>query len=423
MFRSLVRQSTPHATRRRCFLRCATLAVLGYAALAGCGKHAQMQTRPAPYVQTTLASFGPVQPWQTLAGVIAPYQNVSIQSTLAEPADAVYVHEGDVVHKGEVLAQLDTADLRAQLAADLATAQSDQAGTAHSFYQGTLAIAQGMDALRQAQETLANDRTNLSRDQALLAHGYISQQAVDAQATLVRNDEAAVAAAQANVSANGSIGASGLQAAAVAQSRAQERVALAQAQQVRVQIAKATITSPIDGIVVNRNLNPGEYPGSRDLFTIQQMTPAYAVLHASSSQVAHIQTGAPATVSVAGGSGLQVSGRVTGVLNPVVPGSTDFIVKILLANAGGRLHAGMVVTGRVRLPVLRGVRVPETAFIDDNHDSLLTVSGDGFVHTASVHEIGGDGVTSVVSGISPGTRVVSNGQISVGSGEKVSYTR
>ena len=35
---------------------------------------------------------------QSLAGVIAPYQNVAIASTLTEPTDVVNVQEGDVVH-------------------------------------------------------------------------------------------------------------------------------------------------------------------------------------------------------------------------------------------------------------------------------------------------------------------------------------
>ena len=62
--------------------------------------------------------------------------------------------------------------------------------------------------------------------------------------------------------ANGSsLSAPGLQQSSVAQAKAQEEVALAQAQQIRVSISKATIISPIDGVVVNRNLNPGEYPG------------------------------------------------------------------------------------------------------------------------------------------------------------------
>lgn len=405
-----------HRTTARLLLA-AALGIL----LAACAKHGQA-AKPPPYVDTAVASIGGISPSEQLAGIIAPYENVAIQSTLSEPADSVAVQEGDVVRKGQVLAVLDTADLQAQLQADLATAQSGGANTAHAEYQGSLTITQGVDQLRQAQATLQNDQTNLTRDLNLLKQGYISQQAVDQQQATVRNDQAAVASARAQVQANGSLSGQGLQASSVQQSRAQEQVALAQAQQIRVQIAKATIVSPIDGVVVNRNINPGEYPGNRQIFTIQQMNPVYAVLRASAGQVGGIRVGAPATIAVAGTSTpMRMSGKVSGVLNQLVPGSTDFTVKVLLPNAQSQLRSGMVVTGTIALPQLHGVRVPQTAFIDDNHDSLLTVSPNGIVGLAHVREIGNDGVTSVVSGITPGTRVVSNGQISVGDGEKVSY--
>ena len=397
-------------------LLCAVAIVLS---ISACSK--PKQKAAPPFVTTSVASFGTVSPSETLAGIVAPYENVAVQSTLSEPADSVAVQEGDIVHKGEVLAQLDTADLQAQLSSDMATAQSNGANTTHAVYQGSLTIAQGQDQLRQAQATLLNDKTNLQRDLNLLKQGYVSQEAVDQQQAVVRNDEAAVASAQSTVAANGSLSGQGLQSSSVQQSKAQEQVALAQADQVRVQIGKATLTSPIDGVVVNRNLNPGEYPGNRQLFTIQQMNPVYAVLRASSEQVTGIAVGSPATVTVAGAQGLQVSGKVDGVLNQIVPGSTDFIVKVLLPNPQSRLRSGMAVSGVVAKPSLRGVRVPVTAFVDDNHDSILTVGQDGIVKTVAVREVGNDGTTSVVSGVASGTRVVSNGQSSVGDGERVSY--
>lgn len=397
-------------------LLCAAAIVLSVSA---CGKPKPVAA--PPFVETTVASFGTISPSESLAGIIAPYENVAVQSTLSEPADSVDVQEGDVVHKGQVLARLDTSDLQAQLDSDMATAQSNGANTSHAVYQGSLSIAQGQDQLRQAQATLLNDNTNLQRDLNLLKQGYISQQSVDAQQAVVRNDQAAVASARSTVAANGSLSGQGLQSSSIQQSKAQEQVALAQADQVRVQIGKATITSPIDGVVVNRNLNPGEYPGNRQLFTIQQMNPVYAILRASSSQVTGIAVDAPATVSVAGAQDVRVAGKVAGVLNQIVPGSTDFIVKVLLPNTNSKLRSGMAVSGIVAKPSLRGVRIPVTAYIDDNHDSLLTVDGQGIVKTATVREIGNDGTTSVVAGVTPGTRVVSNGQSSVGDGERVSY--
>lgn len=407
-----------------------------FLAASGCGGRPAAQATQPPYVQTTLSSYGSVEPARRLAGVVAPYQNVAIQSSLSEPADTVYVREGDGVRAGEVLATLNTADLQAQLQSDLATANSNRANTVHTVYQGSLSIAQGVDtlradeaAVRQAQQTLNNDTLNLTRDQNLLAEGYIAQQAVDAQTTLVRNDQQALdtadanlAAARSNVAANGTLSGSGLQASAIQQSEAQEKVALAQADQVRVAIAKAEIVSPIDGVVVNRNLNPGEYPGSREIFTLQQVNPIYAVLHASSEEVVRIEKGAAATVTAADLTGNErFSGHVAGVLNQINPGSTDFEVKVLLANPGQRLRPGMVVQGTIATPPVTGVRVPVTAFTDDNHDAVITVQPDDTIKTVAVVEIGSDGTTSVVSGLPAGARVVSNGQTSVGDGEKVSY--
>lgn len=404
--------------------------------VAGCSGRAAPPPKQAPFVQTTVASFGDIQPDRRLAGVVAPYQNVAIQSTLAEPADSVYVKEGDAVRKGQLLVQLDTSDLQAQLQSDLATANSNHANTVHQTFQGSLTIAQGVDtvhtdeaAVRQAQQTLNNDTLNLSRDQNLLSQGYISQQSVDAQSTLVKNDEQALSTAKANlasaqstVQANGSLSGSGLASSAVQQSEAQESVAMAQAQQVRVQIGKAAIVSPIDGVVVNRNINPGEYPGNREIVTLQQINPIYAVLHASSEQVARILSGAIAEVMAPDLGGTQrFSGRVAGVLNQINPGSTDFQVKVLLMNPQQRLRPGMVVQGTVATLPIRGVRVPVAAFTDDNHDALMTVQPDGSVKTVKVAETGSDGTTSVVTGLNAGTRVVSNGQTSVGDGEKVSF--
>lgn len=390
--------------------------------LTGCGKRPQQRQAPTPYVATSVADFGQVMPASSLSGLIAPYEEVAIQSTLTEPADEVYVQEGDHVTKGEVLARLNTADLQAQLASDLATAQSNQANTSHTYYTGTASITQARQQVSAAQATLARDQGVLQRDKMLYRQGYVSLQQLQTDQAAVNNDAANVRAAQASVQANGSnINAPGAQSASVAQARAQVQVALAQGQQVRVQISKATIVSPVDGVIVNRNLNPGEYPGNRQIFTLQQVKPAYAVLRGSAAQVAGISTGSMAKISVVGAARTQLTGRVVGVLNEIQPGSTQFQVKVLLRNEDESLRPGMAVQGNVSLPAVRGVRIPETAFTDDNHDAVQIVQPDSTVKTVKVSELASNGTTSVVAGIASGTRVVSNGQSSIGDGEKVSY--
>jgi multidrug efflux pump subunit AcrA (membrane-fusion protein) len=360
---------------------------------------------------------------------------------LSEPTDTVNVAEGDRVSKGEVLALLDTADLDAQLAADLASAKSAAANTTHTAQGGTLTITQGDEtvqnsdaALRQAQLTLAKDTLDLRRYQQLAVKGYIANQTVAQQLALVRNDAQAVTSAQATlassnaaVTANGTLdqsgSGSGLQASSVEQARATEQVDLAQAQQVRTSIAKAAIVSPIDGVVVNRNLNVGEYPGTRQLFTLQQTDPIYAILRGSGSQIAQIAGGAPSTIVASDLGGRRVSGTVAGVLNEINPGSTDFVVKVVIRNANGRLRPGMAVAGVIDLPVVSGTRVPVTAFTDDGHGSVMIVAADGTVKTKTVTENGDDGKTAVVAGLAQGTRVITDGQSGVGDGEKVAFAK
>ncbi len=400
-------------------------------------------------IPTVAAKRTTVHASSTISGVIAPLQNVAITSQLSEPTVSVAVNEGDRVHAGEVIAVLDTADLRAQLAQDEATvvtdertAESDDAKVAQARYTQRLNIDQGGDqvqtaraALAQANQTLKNDQLNLQRDQQLLTSGYVAQQTVDQQQTTVINDQAAVRTAEANVRSavtnqqvNGT-DAEGLQAANVASAAADARAAhavvdqaRAAVQQVQTSIAKATIISPIDGVVVNRNVNPGEYPGSRTIFTLQQLNQVYAELNASSSDTFAIPVGAPVSLSVAGAGGQAYAGRVVAVLGQVTPGSTNFTVKVLVSNPDEKLQSGIPVTGVTSLPAVTGVGIPTTAFLDDTHTTVMIADDelvDTVAKTVNVREIGSDGTTSIVTGLNAGQSVVSNGQLGVTDGQSL----
>ncbi|MBV8602747.1 MAG: efflux RND transporter periplasmic adaptor subunit, partial [Candidatus Eremiobacteraeota bacterium] len=374
-------------------MRSSLAVVLLAAASAGCApQRPQRPPAPPPAVVAAVARPTSVRPSMTLSGIVAPAQSVAISSSLAEPAISVNVQEGDRVRAGQVLAVLDTSDLRATLDYDLRNAQANQAVTTQDVYSGQASIAQGSEQVRQAQAnlqsaqaTLANARRDLQRDQSLLAQGYLSQQAYQTQLTLVQNDDqavrnaqAALGSAQANQAANGTM-TQGLQAAKVAQARAQSQASLAQADQTKVSISKATIVSPIDGVVVNRNINVGEYPGTRQIFTLQETDYVFAILGASTSTVFQIRQGAPAFVSVNGRPGA-IRGTVVAVLDQLTPGSTNFAVKARVLNPGGILHSGMAVTTRIALAPLAGTGIPYTAFLDDNHNSVMAIGPDDTVH-------------------------------------------
>jgi HlyD family secretion protein len=400
-------------------------------------------------IPTATAKVTTVRASSSISGVIAPLQNVAITSSLVEPTDQVRVNEGDHVQAGEVIAVLDTVDLRAQLAqaqstvqTDIRTAASMDAKIATARYTQKLNIGQGGDqvhsmraALASAQQTLRNDQANLVRDQQLVTSGYIAQQTVDQQATQVANDRSAIRTAQANLASaitNQQVNGTervGLQAAnvqsAIADANAAHATigqAQAQVQQLQAQIAKATVVSPVNGVVVNRNLNPGEYPGSRTIFTIQQLDHVYAELNASSADTFAIPVGAPVSLTVAGNATRTYTGKVVAVLGQVTPGSTNFTVKVLVANPDGKLQSGLPVTANASLPPVHGVGIPTTAFLDDTHTTVMAADDelvDVVAKTVHVKEVGSDGTTSIVTGLKAGTSVITNGQLGVTDGQSL----
>jgi multidrug efflux pump subunit AcrA (membrane-fusion protein) len=413
-------------------VRTGVVAVLLASLAVGCAKSAPpKRASSSAVVPVVRAHAGVVMPASTLGGIIVPFQNVQLSSTLVEPAVSVNVNEGDHVTKGQLLAQLDTRDLEAQLKSDLGTAASDRAKASQTYDQASLTITQNSNSvnaaqatLRQAEATLGKDRLDLARYTALYKQGYVAQQQYQSEVTLVASDEQAVRAAQvtvqnarSQVAANGTTS-SGLQGAGVAAAQADEQTALGAAEQVRVQIAKAAIVSPIDGVVVNRNLNPGEYPGTRQLFTLQETDKMYAVLNGSGAQIVGVATGSPAKITSTDRATLSAAGKVVGVLDEVTPGSTNFVVKIVIPNPTGAFHSGMVVSGRVARPQSRGIVVPETAFLDTTKTTLQVVAN-GQVKTQNVVMVAEDGKNAVVRGLAQGVQVVANGQLGLADGQTV----
>ncbi len=386
---------------------------------------------PAPVsVQTVTAKRGTIAPYETLPGLIAPHQNVGLSSSLAEPAVAVNVREGDAVHQGEVIAVLATDDLEASLQSALQTAQEYRAKTAQTAYSGRLAIGQGGNQVRVARATLSQAQVTLVQAQQLLGREeqvsgtYLPVSTVEQQRTLVATDAQSVRSAQASLASavqnavvNGGPS-SGLQAANVAGARAAAESAAAQATLLERDIARATIRSPIDGYVINRNLNPGEYPSGRQIFTLQETAHVYAILRASSDQVFRIHVGASASIARTGGGHGSFAGTVSAVLGEATPGSTNFTVEADVPNDRGVLISGMPVVGSIAVPPVRGIEIPQTAFLDDNHDTIMAAV-DGKAKQIDVSLQGSDGKHAIVDGVTADTHVIVDGTSGIASGQTV----
>jgi multidrug resistance efflux pump len=374
----------------------------------------------SPRVSTFLAARGSLSSSRQLGGFIAPGQNVLITSALSEPAASVNVTEGEHVSRGDVLATFDVSDLRATYEADLHAALQADANAAKQQFAGAQTISAGSSAaanatstLAQAKQKLALDDLNLTRDAQLVKQQYIAQQAYDAQAQVVASDQASVSAAtaalnsaQLTVQTNGSQS-NGLQGATLESLREAAAQAHAVAGGVAAQIQRATVTAPVDGVITNRNINPGEYPGSRTLFTLQSVSLVYASLNASSSQLSGVSVGNAVAVRTQSGR-TSHSGRVVAVLGQAAPGSTNFTIKVGVENRLVTLLAGMAVTGTVTLKPQTGIKIPRSAFAGGTENSVGVVR-DGRYQTAAVTVLAEDGSDAIVDGLAPGTRIISNG--------------
>jgi multidrug efflux pump subunit AcrA (membrane-fusion protein) len=448
-------------------LRTVVLTLVAALLVAGCSRAPQPRRVATAQIPVTKAVPGSVTPRSTLGGIIVPFQNVQLTSTLVEPADAVYVSEGDHVSKGQVIAQLDTADLQAQLQSAVGTIASNTAKTKQTTFQSTLTIVQNNNSINsakatvgQTQQTLANDTVTLNRDAQLLKQGFLAQSIYDTAQTVVMNDQQAVRTAQVNlqntisqVQANGTTS-TGLQGATIDSVKAAEQTALGSANQLRVQIAKARIVSPIDGVVVNRNINPGEFPGTRQIFSLQQTDKVFAVLNGSGGQIVGVQTGSPVKIVSSDRATLSGNATVSAVLDQLTPGSTNFIIKAVLANPSGGFHPGMVVTGQVSRARTSGITIPRTAFTDDTQTTVQTIvqraggagafgrgggaaggangggGGGGYtgprgpggasgsvIQSLPVTMVAEDGKNAVVLGLHAGQMIVINGQLGLSDGQ------
>jgi multidrug resistance efflux pump len=417
------------------FVEAATLSLL--ALCSGCSSSATASAKaspsPAPHITTVVAASGVIRPSLQIAGVVTPYRQVGIAADLSEPITDVDVQEGDHVRSGQVLAHLLTDDLEAQLASAQRVVAEDVARYAQTAYQTNAVNAQDESAIRSAEATLHQTRVNLAgastdlkRYEDLEAQGLLAPQTVDQQRTTVASDAASVNSAQAalnqaiaNAQANGRGTNAGEQQQELQAARETADAAQASVVQLRREIARAVIVSPLDGVVDAVNANPGEYPLGRQLFTIEQTSSVYALLPTSTAEVVQIRSGAGASV-VTAGSTQKDRGTVVAVLDELQPGTTNFTVKVLVPNADGHLRAGMPVTGAVDLPPVRGIEIPVTAFVDDTHSSVYAVD-DNVVRTTAVRDVKDDGANAIVTGISGGTVIVKDVEsANVGNGDHVS---
>jgi HlyD family secretion protein len=226
----------------------------------------------------------------------------------------VLVDEGDLVKPGQVLVQLDTVTIEAEMAkneAAVATAREEFAAakggiaTANADIAAAKAdIAAANAAIEQQQGEIKLAQTEADRQRRMLAENATSQALFDTRQTALATAKSTLTSIQAQADAAQARAAAAQSRAATAQSQAdaaqrQIEVALAQVAVTKSRIKDATLISPVTGRVLYRLVQPGEVlgPGGKAL-TLVNLNDVYMEIYLPSDQAAALKTGAPARITV-----------------------------------------------------------------------------------------------------------------------------
>jgi HlyD family secretion protein len=373
--------------KRQFMLAGAGLVVLGLAAFYFWGN----QSTTAQYM-TARVERGNLRNTVSATGTLQAVTTVQVGSQASGTIAALYADFNSVVKHGQVIAQLDPSVAKAQVDQARANLQQAQASlqqaraavvnsraglndvrakalAAKSTAQNTQAGVSGAQANLAVLKAQQDDALSyLKQQESLLKSGVVPQRDYDVALTAyksaaARYNQAAAQLNQAVLSEQSASGAGIAQSTAqVQQSQAQVQQSQAQVQQAQAQVhqteaalrlaevnlAHTTITSPIDGIVVSRNVDVGQTVAASlsapTLFTIaQDLTLMQVIANIDQADIGLVEQAKSVKFSVDAFPGKDFDGRIQQMrLNPQnVQNVVTYNVVIDVRNPEQQLKPGM----------------------------------------------------------------------------------
>lgn len=337
---------------------------------------------------TAEATRGELTVTVTAVGVLEPVNTVDVSSELSGIVESVEVDANDTVKSGQILARLDTSMLRAQL---------DQARAT---------VRAGAASLDQARINVDATQSDLERARTLSASGAIAPATLEASETAQRQAVAAVALAEAQLQ--------------------QTRASLSAAES---NLDKATILAPIDGVVLERNIEPGQAVVSAlqaaTLFRVAEDLHRMGVdVEVDEADIGRVVVGQRATFSVAAYPERVFDAVVHKV--HLAPRAGQQVVTyqatLHLQNEDQALFPGMTATALIVADTLSDVvlvpnaalrftppdaaELPPPTTRDGRRHARVWTLEDGAVAALEIVPVATDGVNTSVEGVEPGTVLV-----------------
>lgn len=315
---------------------------------------------PASPYQTQPLTRGDLVATVSATGTVAPLNQVEVGSELSGAVERVMVEENDVVVPGQVLATLDATKLRDQIAG------------------GEAAVAVAQAQLREAQATVRETglrRDRLSRLWTSSNGGYPARADVDAAEAAAERALASAASATAGV-----------------------RQAEATLRTHRTNLEKSTIRSPIGGVILDRQVEPGQTVAASlqapVLFVLaEDLSRMNLEIDIDEAEVAAVREAQTATFTVDAYPGRSFEAQVTrvGLGSQTKEGVVTYTALLSVDNADLSLRPGMTATAEITtLRRQKVFMVPEQA-LRFSPPSTSAPSSSGLAGALSPRMPGGGG--------------------------------
>jgi RND family efflux transporter MFP subunit len=319
---------------------------------------------------TTTAQAQEIKTEVEYSGVLNTFKTAVISSQLAGHVVAVNVDEGSKVKADQALIELDKQDLTAQL---------EQAQTN---------IVKSKSGIEQAQVTYNNALLDYKRNQELFNEGTISQKQLETY-------KAALDISKSNLDMN---------------NKGNMPASQATIKTIQLNLAKTTITSPISGIIANKNVNMGENinPGT-PLLTIVNIDNLILTVNVSEDLLPFLQEGSKVKVMVDSMNNKALDGSIKFISPIAISTGQFFPVEILLNNTQGQLKAGMTAHVHFSLNLQASLAIPNEAILTQNGKNYVYIAENNIAKKVSVDVgIKGDTYTWIKSGILKDTPVITD---------------
>ena len=366
-----------------------------------------------PQYLTARVERGNLRNTVTATGALQAVTTVQVGSQASGTISALYADFNSTVKKGQVVAQLDPSTSKAQVdqaRANLENARASLANARAAVVNSRAGVSDAQARNLAAKSTVQNNQAGVSaaeanlavlkaqqddalsllkQQESLLKAGVIAQRDYDIAQTTYRTAEAkynqAVAQLnQAKLTEQSAASAGIAQSkATVEQSQAQVQQSQAQVQQAQAQVQQATaalnlaevnlshttITSPIDGIVVSRDVNVGQTVAASlsapTLFTIaNDLTQMQVIANIDQADIGLVEQAKSVKFSVDAFPGKEYDGKIEEMrLNPVnVQNVVTYNVVIDVANPEQQLKPGMTANLTITIDERNNVlKVPNSA--------------------------------------------------------------